>query len=93
MLNAFSASRRSPGSLAQRSSNSKLERLRLSAIALLRPNEAQGVLLHLYRDDIGESAMIAAMAEYSLLIQRAIVLTSKGAVIARPKTRIDEVLL
>lgn len=58
---------------------------------LLRPKEKLGEELGLYAG-AGEAAILEAMALHAKLIQRPVVITAKGAVIARPKTRIDEVL-
>lgn len=65
--------------------------LGLKASELLRPNEALAEELGLY-DGASETAILDAMAAHASLIQRPIVITEKGAVIARPKTRIDEIL-
>ncbi|MBU6408590.1 MAG: arsenate reductase (glutaredoxin), partial [Alphaproteobacteria bacterium] len=51
-----------------------------------------GEELGLYDDGADEAAILAAMASHPKLIQRPVVITDKGAVIARPKGRIDEVL-
>lgn len=59
--------------------------------ALLRPNDKQAQELGLY-DGASEASILEAMATHSKFIQRPIVITAKGAVIARPKTRIEEVL-
>lgn len=58
---------------------------------LLRPKEKQGEALGLY-EGASEAAILEAMAKHSKLIQRPVVISAKGAVIARPKTRIEEVL-
>jgi arsenate reductase (glutaredoxin) len=68
-----------------------LAKLGLKASGLLRPKEAKAEALGLY-DGASEAAILDAMAENAALIQRPIVITKKGAVIARPKTRIDEIL-
>lgn len=65
--------------------------LGLKASELLRPNEALAQELGLYAG-ARETAILDAMAAHAALIQRPIVITKKGAVIARPKTRIDEIL-
>jgi arsenate reductase (glutaredoxin) len=77
-----------PGAAALRQ---VLKQLKLKPSDLLRPKEALGEELGLY-GSTDEDAILAAMAEHSKLIQRPIVITPKGAVIARPKSRIDEVL-
>lgn len=58
---------------------------------LLRPKEQLGEQLGLYAG-ASEAAILEAMAANAKLIQRPVVITAKGAVIARPKTRIEEVL-
>jgi arsenate reductase (glutaredoxin) len=70
-----------------------LKQLKLRAADLLRPNEDQAKKLDLYRDDATEDEILEAMAAHPKLIQRpVVVVTERGAVIARPKTRIDDVL-
>jgi arsenate reductase len=59
--------------------------------ALLRPKEALGEELGLYAG-ASEEAILDAMATHAKLIQRPVVVTPKGAVIARPKSRIDAIL-
>jgi arsenate reductase len=68
-----------------------LKQLGLKASGLLRPGEKKGEELGLY-EGASETAILNAMVEHSSLIQRPVVITEKGAVIARPKTRIDEIL-
>ncbi|MFZ4602249.1 MAG: arsenate reductase (glutaredoxin) [Caulobacterales bacterium] len=68
-----------------------LKQLKLKPADLLRPNEAKGEALGVYAG-ASEEAILEAMAAEPILIQRPIVITEKGAVIARPKTRIDDVL-
>jgi arsenate reductase (glutaredoxin) len=69
-----------------------LERLGLEAAELLRPNEDTGIKLGIYDEGVSQETILAAMVENPILIQRPIVITAKGAVIARPKTEIDRVL-
>jgi arsenate reductase len=69
-----------------------LKQLGLKPRDLLRPKEALGEELGLYADGVSDAAILTAMAEHAKLIQRPVVITPKGAVIARPKTRIDEIL-
>lgn len=68
-----------------------LQRMQARPSQLLRPKEPLGEELGLYAG-ASEETILAAMVEHAKLIQRPVVLTPKGAVIARPKTRIDEVL-
>lgn len=67
-----------------------LKQLKLKAADLLRPGEAKGEALGVY--GAGEEAILDAMAAEPILIQRPVVITAKGAVIARPKAKIDEIL-
>lgn len=69
-----------------------LERLGVPPSQLLRPKEKIAEELGLYADGVDEDAILKAMVENARLIQRPVVITSTGAVIARPKTKIDEVL-
>jgi arsenate reductase len=68
-----------------------LKTLGIKASELLRPAEAKGEALGLYAG-ASEAAIIEAMAAEPVLIQRPVVITAKGARIARPKARIDEIL-
>ena len=69
-----------------------LDMLKMKPSELLRPGEALGEELGLYADGVTEEAILAAMAANAKLIQRPIVITDKGAVIARPKAAIDAIL-
>jgi arsenate reductase len=69
-----------------------LKRLGLRPSGLLRPKEPIGDELGLYAEDAEEETILAAMASHAILIQRPIVLTPTGAVIARPKTKMDAIL-
>jgi arsenate reductase (glutaredoxin) len=71
---------------------SVLEHLGLEAAELLRPNQDIGVQLGVYDAGVSQEKILAAMVENPILIQRPIVITDKGAVIARPKTEIDRIL-
>jgi len=68
-----------------------LKQLKLKPADLLRPNESKGEALGVYAGASDET-ILDAMAAEPILIQRPIVITEKGAVIARPKTRIDDIL-
>lgn len=70
---------------------SVLKKLGLKPSELLRPKEKKGEELGLYAG-ASEETILSAMAENAILIQRPIVITGKGAIIARPKGRIDEIL-
>lgn len=69
-----------------------LAALNLSARDVLRekavPAEASGLL----DADVTEDALIAAMVEHPMLVNRPIVVTPMGAVMARPSERVFEVL-
>ena len=66
------------------------------AKAGVRPSEAvrkgEGVVKEIALDVADDKAVLDAMAQYPILIERAIVITDKGAVIARPPERASEVL-
>lgn len=68
-----------------------LKQMKAKPSELLRPKEKKGEELGLYAG-ASEDAILDAMAAHANLIQRPVVITEKGAVIARPKTRIDEIL-
>ena len=66
------------------------------AKAGVRPSQAvrkgEGVVKEIALDVTDDKAVLDAMAQYPILIERAIVITDKGAVIARPPERVSEVL-
>ena len=66
------------------------------AKAGVRPSEAvrkgEGVVKEIALDVTDDKAVLDAMAQHPILIERAIVITEKGAVIARPPERASEVL-
>ncbi len=66
------------------------------AKAGVHPSEAlrkgEGVVKELGLDVTDDKAVLDAMAAHPILIERAIVITDKGAVIARPPERASEVL-
>lgn len=68
-----------------------LKKLGAKPSGLLRPKEKKGEELGLY-EGASEDKILEAMVANPLLIQRPVVITDKGAVIARPKTKIDDVL-
>ena len=68
-----------------------LKALSMKPSQVLRPKEDLAEQLGLY-DGASEKKILAAMAEHARLIQRPIVISSKGGVIARPKENIDEIL-
>jgi arsenate reductase len=68
-----------------------LDKAGLKPSQLLRPGDAKVEAAGLYTQ-ADEAKILAAMAANAAFIQRPVVITDKGAVIARPKTRIDEIL-
>ncbi|MCB4861137.1 arsenate reductase (glutaredoxin) [Sphingobium sp. PNB] len=62
----------------------------------VRPSEAirkgEGVVKEIGLDVSDDKAVLDAMATHPILIERAIVITGKGAVIARPPERANEIL-
>lgn len=62
----------------------------------VRPSEAvrkgEAVVKEIGLDVTDDGAVLDAMAAHPILIERAIVITDKGAVIARPPERASEVL-
>lgn len=66
------------------------------AKAGVRPSQAlrksEAVVKEIGLDVTDEAAVLDAMAAHPILIERAIVITDKGAVIARPPERASEVL-
>ncbi len=66
------------------------------AKAGVRPSEAirkgEGIVKDIGLDITDDKAVLDAMAQHPILIERAIVITDKGAVIARPPERASEVL-
>ncbi len=69
-----------------------LDALGVAPSGLLRPKEKAAEDLGLYAEGVDEDVILDAMAANARLIQRPVVLTDKGAVIARPKTAIDAIL-
>ncbi len=69
-----------------------LAKLDMKPSGLLRPKDRLAEDAGLYAEGVEEDDILEAMATHARLIQRPIVITDKGAVIARPKTKIDEVL-
>lgn len=69
-----------------------LKQLKLKPKDLLRPNEKKGEALGVYAEGATDAQVLDAMAAEAILIQRPIVITEKGAVIARPKGKIDDIL-
>jgi arsenate reductase len=62
----------------------------------VRPSEAvrkgEGIVKEIGLDVQDDKAVLDAMAAHPILIERAIVITDKGVVIARPPERVHEIL-
>ena len=69
-----------------------LKKLGLKPSELLRRKEPLADELGLNDARVLETKILAALAAHPRLIQRPIVITRKGAVVARPPLRVDEVL-
>ncbi len=64
----------------------------LEASDLIRPKEKVFADLDLGRDGVTEKTMIDAMVEHPILMNRPIVVTSKGVRLCRPADRLNEIL-
>lgn len=64
----------------------------LSARDLVRSKEKVFAELGLDRDGITDKALIDAMVEHPILMNRPIVVTAKGTRLCRPADRLDEIL-
>ena len=60
--------------------------------AFLRAKEPLAEDLGLRDPDVSEAALLKAMTEHPILVERPIVATPKGVVLARPQERVKEVL-
>jgi arsenate reductase len=58
----------------------------------LRAKEPLAAELGLTGDDIGDDIILDAMARYPILINRPLVETDKGVVLARPQDRVRDIL-
>lgn len=58
----------------------------------LRAKEPLAAELGLREPDVSEDALLKAMIEHPILVERPIVATPKGVVLARPQERVKEVL-
>ena len=58
----------------------------------LREKEALGAAPELLEAGAGDAAILAAMAEHPVLVQRPIVKTPKGAALCRPSERVFDLL-
>jgi arsenate reductase len=68
------------------------QRIGASARDLMRVQGTPAEELGLVDDDVSDEAIIEAMTEHPILVQRPIVSTPKGAVLARPFDKALEVL-
>jgi len=69
-----------------------LDRMGGSARAILREKGTPAEALGLLDPAVSDDALIAAMVEHPILVNRPIVETSLGVVLARPSERVFEVL-
>ncbi|MBL8550150.1 MAG: arsenate reductase (glutaredoxin) [Hyphomonadaceae bacterium] len=69
-----------------------LSRLKLKPSELLRAREPLADELGLKEEGASEAKILSAMAKHAILVQRPLVLAPKGAVIARPAERAEEVI-
>lgn len=60
--------------------------------AFLRTGEPLAAELGLLDEAVGDDCLIAAMVEHPILVERAIVATDQGVVLARPPERVGEVI-
>lgn len=68
------------------------ERAGVPVAAFLRAKEPLAAELGLRDPDVSEAALLKAMTEHPILVDRPIVATPKGVVLARPQERVKEVL-
>jgi len=69
-----------------------LNKMDLAPMEAMRKGEAVFKELDLKNKDLSAAELIQIMAENPILIERAIVVTEKGALIARPPERVSEIL-
>jgi arsenate reductase (glutaredoxin) len=58
----------------------------------LRTNAAEAEELGLLDPKVSDAKLIDAMVEHPILVNRPVVVTSKGTLLARPKERVKEIL-
>ena len=58
----------------------------------LRAKEPLAAELGLLADDISDDAILDAMVEHPILIERPLVVTDKGVVLARPQDKVRDIL-
>ena len=69
-----------------------LEKLGMSAREVMRIRGTPAEELELTRPGVSDEEIIDAMIGHPILVERPIVLTPKGAVLARPADKIEEIL-
>ena len=69
-----------------------LKRMGVGARQILRVRGTPAAELGLTDEGVTDEAILTAMTEHPILVERPIVATSKGAVLCRPMERFEEVL-
>ena len=69
-----------------------LSRTKLAPRALLREKGTPAAELGLLNEDVADEAILAAMVEHPILVNRPIVVTPKGAALCRPSERVFDLL-
>jgi arsenate reductase len=64
----------------------------LTARQALRTNAAEAEELGLLDPKVSDAMLVDAMVEHPVLVNRPIVVTAKGTMLARPKERVREIL-
>jgi arsenate reductase len=64
----------------------------ITARQALRTNATEAEELGLLDAKVSDAKLIDAMVEHPVLVNRPIVVTAKGALLARPKERVSEIL-
>ena len=64
----------------------------LSARQALRTKAAEAEELGLLDPKVSDAKLLDAMVEHPILVERPFVVTAKGALLARPKERVQEIL-
>jgi arsenate reductase len=64
----------------------------LTARQALRTNAAEAEELGLLDPKVSDAKLVDAMVEHPVLVNRPIVVTAKGTMLARPKERVREIL-
>ncbi len=77
---------------SERDIRTVLKQAKLSARDLLRRKGTPYDELGLDNPRLADTALVAAMHEHPLLIERPVVITDKGARLCRPPERVEEIL-